>query len=341
MPMKGQEDTNRPIDRLRDGAGSFDLNTPDDDSEIAEMITIDGRLLVVKSKGIYEIKLADQIDPDRTNIGAPNTIQRILPFGSDHPWVGAVVLTAHGLLKSTYLPREIDCDRALVLVLGIAQDIAATLELVEKYKEAQEAAIRSLDPKIRKDRSVMVPAIGNVEVRCKEFLQKSDHALRELFKVVKLFYADVGTGGWESLKSKIEQGPQDIDNFSQFLSNALPMLQLVRNARNCVEHPRKEQRIEVSDFSVDAKNNLLPPMVEIIYPETPREKMPVADFMVQISQSLVDVVELILVYLCARRVKSLSGFPVQVVEIPPDRRRSANVRYGYGSAIGEQIIPMS
>jgi len=339
--MKEKEDTKRPIDKLRDGAGSFDLSTPDDDSEISEMITVDGRLLVVKGKGVYEIKLADQVDPDRTNIGIPNTIQRILPFGSAHPWVGAVILTAHKLLKSNYLPKEIDCDRALALVLDIAEDIAATHELVEKYLEAQEAATGSLDPKIRKDRSIIVPPLGNVAVRCNEFLQKSDHALRELFKLVKMFYPDVGSGGWESLKSKIEQGPKDIDNFSQFLSNALPLLQLVRNARNCVEHPRKEQRLEVADFSVDASNNLLPPMIEIIHPKTPLEKMPVADFIVQILQNLVEVVELMLVFLCARHVQSQAGFPVQVVEIPPDRRRSENVRYGYGLANGDQIIPMS
>lgn len=255
--------------------------------------------------------------------------------------MGAVVLTAHELLKSTYLPKKIDCDKALALMLDIAQDIAGTYELVEKYLEAQEVAIRNLDPKIRKDRSVMVPAIGNVEVRCKEFLQKSDHALRNLFKVVKLFYTDVGNGGWESLKTKIENGRQDIDNFSQFLDNALPLLQLVRNTRNCVEHPRQDQRIEVVDFSIDAANNLLPPMIEIVHPKTPGDKMPVADFIVQISKNIVGVVELMMVFLCARHVQSASGFPVQVVEIPLDRRRSSNVRYGYGLTNGNDIIPMS
>lgn len=339
--MKGQKDTKRPIDKLREGAGSLDLSTPDDDSAISEMITVNGRLLVVKGKGVYEIKLADQVDPDRTNISTPNIIQRILPFGSAHPWVGAVVLTAHNLLKSTYVPKEIDCEKAMALVLDIAYDIAAIYELVEKYLEAQKTAIGSIDPKIWNDRSFMVPALGNVAIKCNEFLQKSDHALRELFKVVKLFYVDVGTGGWESLKSNVDQEPQDIDNFSQFLNNALPLLQLIRNARNCVEHPRKEQRIEVADFSVDARNNLVPPMIEIIHPKTRLDKMPVANFIIQTSQNLVDVVELMLVFLCARHVQSLAGFPVQVVEIPPDRRRSENVRYGYGMVNGDQIIPMS
>ncbi len=143
------------------------------------------------------------------------------------------------------------------------------------------------------------------------------------------------------MKSKIDNAPQNIDNFSQFLGNALPLLQLVRNARNCVEHPRQDQRIEVVDFSVDAENNLLPPMIEIVHPKTPQKKSPVADFMVEISRGLVQVVELMVVFLCARHVQSFAGFPVQVVELPPNRRRSANVRYGYGLANGDDIIPMS
>ena len=80
--MKYKGDKKRPIDKLRNGAGSFDLSTPDDDSEIKEMIKIGGRLLVVKGKGIYEIKLADEVDPERTNISTPNIIQRVFPFGS-------------------------------------------------------------------------------------------------------------------------------------------------------------------------------------------------------------------------------------------------------------------
>jgi hypothetical protein len=40
-------------------------------------------------------------------------------------------------------------------------------------------------------------------------------------------------------------------------------------------------------------------------------------------------------------VRPAAGIPVQVVEFPPDRRRSAHVRYGYGVALGDQIVPMS
>ena len=69
--MNSPRDKGRPIDKLRNGAGSLEISTPDDDSAISEIISIDDRLLVVKGKGIYEIKFADQVDPERTNLAYP------------------------------------------------------------------------------------------------------------------------------------------------------------------------------------------------------------------------------------------------------------------------------
>ena len=93
--MNTPRDKGRPIDKLRSGAGSLEINSPDDDSAISEMISTGDRLLVVKEKGIYEVKFADQVDPERTNIDVPNTVQRILPYGAQDAWIGAVVLTAN------------------------------------------------------------------------------------------------------------------------------------------------------------------------------------------------------------------------------------------------------
>ena len=305
------------------------------------MISTKDRLLMVKGKGVYEIKLADQVDPERTNIDVPNTIQRFLPYGAEDPWIGAVVLTADHLLQSQYLSRDINGAEAFAVVLEIAEDIAGAHQLVEKYCDAESVATSSLNPNIRKDRSVIVPALGNIESRCSEFLQRSDHILRELFRLVRMFYSDVSSGGWLALKRKIDGESNDIDNFSQFLDETVPFLQLIRNARNCVEHPRSGQKLVTVDFSVDATNVLFPPTVEIIHPRTPMCRVLVNAFFTRTLEKLVRVVELMMVFLCARHVSTIGSFPVQVLEFPEEQRRSPHVRYGYGTVIGDELVPMS
>ncbi|MBK9949214.1 MAG: hypothetical protein IPP12_18820 [Nitrospira sp.] len=339
--MSDSSDKQRLIDKLRNSAVSIEIHTPGDESSISEMISTGDQLFVVKGKGIYEVKLADQVDPDRTNIHVPNTVQKILPYGADEPWIGSVVLTAHRLFSSSCTPNTVDGKKAFALVLKIAKELAGNYQLVETYLNAEAIITQSHVPKIRQDRSVVVPAIGDVDSRCKTFLQKSDHALKELFNLVQLFYPDIKTGMWDRLKTKIDQEPQNIDNFSQFLEKAVPFLQFLREGRNCAEHPGPEKRLAVTDFSVDPKIQLLPPMLEIIHPTTPLSMRPVSAFFTQTLQTIVEIVELMPVFLCSRYIDQNSTFPVQIVELPPDRRFSPHVKYGYAVRMGEQIVPMS
>jgi len=337
--MCKKDQTNKsPIDRLRDGTGSLEVKTPDDDSAITGMLTFSDSLYAVKEKGIYQIKLADQIDPDRKNIHVPNTIQRVLQYGSAEPWVGAVLLTGHELLKKEVLNEDIDSDRAMSLVLGIAQNIASAKEILKAFSDSQRIEIEKYDLEIKQDRSVMLPSVSGIANKCKEFLQKSDHALDGLWKIVKIFYPHVNKGGWESLKKEVKSESTQPDNFANVLESMLPFLLFVRNSRNCVEHLRMEQKITTTDFSINPDNQLLPPLIEIIHPKTPQPQVPVVDFMSQIVNTTIDVVELMLAFLCNRRIRPIKGFPVQVHEFPKSQRPIESVKYGYGVATENGII---
>lgn len=328
----------RPIDKIRASAGKFKVGTPDDESPITGLLSLGDRLLVIKAKGIYQVVLADQIDPDRTNINIPNTIQKLLSYGSDHDWIGAVVLTAHELVKDSVLIDQIQCERVLNHIVEIAQDIAAAKELSTAFAEAEKKEIESFSSRAQQDRSVLLPSLPNGATRVKEFLQRLDHSLRGLFNICKHFYTNVGSGGWDSLKAEIDKGPKDLDNFSKFLDDVLPLLQIIRNSRNCVEHPQQHQRIVFTDFSVSLNTELMVPMLEVVHPRTPLKSVPASDFMNQVSEEIVRIVELMLVFLCARHIRSFQGFPVGVYAFPVNQRRYPTVRYGYGVMNGDTII---
>jgi hypothetical protein len=177
----------RPIDKLRDSAGGFDLSTPDDASNIAAMISVAQRLIIVKGRGVYEVKMADQIDPARTNAKVPNTIQRLMSVGSETPWVSTLLFTADGFFKNADLLKGIDSERAFILVFEIAQHLARMHEVQDEFLVAQTTALEKFDPKIR-NRSVLLPTVDHLEGKCKEFIQKASHVQRELLELVGLFY---------------------------------------------------------------------------------------------------------------------------------------------------------
>src|SRR5262249_32256833 len=121
--------TKRPIDRKRDAGGAMEIGVPDDQSAITAIFPIGDDLYVVKERGIYEVKLADRIDPNRTNIAIPNTQQRVLNYGSDASVVGRTLLTAKELFNPTYLPKNLDLAEALRLCFETLRDLPAMLDV--------------------------------------------------------------------------------------------------------------------------------------------------------------------------------------------------------------------
>lgn len=331
----------REIDRLREGGGSMNINTPDDQSAITGMLSIGDTLLVVKQRGVYQIKMADQIDPERTNPQVPNTVQRLSQFGSDEEFIGKVLLTAHGLFSKKHILSNIDCDTAMVHIVEITKNVAEMRVLADRFAEEQKKCLGKFDGKIGHDRSFLLPSIVNIDARVREFVQKADHSLRELFSIAKLFYAEAGKGGWESLKKRIDSETDRIDNFDQFLKNSLPFLVQIRNARNTIEHPRYDKQLVARDFSINSDNCLVPPLIELVHPKTPMSGVPISDFMNSVQRGIVDIVELMVVFLCARHFESPSDLIVRIIEIPEERRTNPNVRYGFGAMVGNELVPLS
>lgn len=286
----------RPIDQIRDGGGFIDYNTQDDNSEITGFVDVNGVQLTVKRLGVYETKFADDIDPERTNINTPNTIQRILPFGSDEPFVGRTLLTANGLLSKNHLQEEIDCKMAMIHILEITKNISEMNVIMNNFFNDQNEAINKIDNEKRNDRSFLLPSLGYVDIKCREFIQKSDHILQKLFKIVRLFYSDVRSGGWTNLKKKIENEEEKVDNFGEFLSQSLPFLNLVRNIRNAAEHPRDEMKIVTKDFQINNNNQLFPPTIQCIHPKTPYATTLVIEFMNMVLKNIPEIVELMVVF---------------------------------------------
>ena len=105
----------RPIDRLRESAGKMEIGTADDSSEITAMVSIGDDFYIVKENGIYAVKLADSIDPERLNPHIPNVQQRVLDYGSASKLVGRTFLTANSLFKENHLPSTFNCEQAIML----------------------------------------------------------------------------------------------------------------------------------------------------------------------------------------------------------------------------------
>jgi hypothetical protein len=315
----------RPIDVLRDSGLRMDVGTEDDRSPVKATCVINNSMHVIKAKGIYRIQLADEIDPQRTNPAIPNTSQRVLSYGTDCDLVRQTLMTASRLFHSKLLGPSFPYNRPIDLTYDALKDIAAMHEMHENLAaqlKAEEASLKGLTPK---NRALSIPTIGGVRVSVETFLQKADHALVDLFEIAKLFYPDsIGKKWFDSLFALVKEKYGADSTFAEFLAKVLPVLKLIRNARNCIEHPKANKYVEVYDITLLASGQLQPPALEVVHPETPQPLIAVSDFMAQAVEQIAGIFELMLAFLC--------GYP-------PNLEKAFGVRYGYGVYDGDRIVP--
>lgn len=113
---------------------------------------------------------------------------------------------------------------------------------------------------MRQNVPFVLPGIIDVSQRCKTAIQKADHALQGIFGIVKLFYDnEIGKKWFDSFYAFLVKEIGEDHEFSHFLKDVIPSFKFIRNMRNCVEHPKPEQHIEVLDFKIHSANEIHPP----------------------------------------------------------------------------------
>ena len=189
----------RPIDRIRESGGQADIGTKED-GDIVEVKNIGGRILIIKQRSIYEMVLADTIDPQRTNISLPPTIHKlIINKGTESEIVSRIFLTAKSVFSSDYIVNTVDCNKILSLAIDMLSEMSLLEQEILGYQEKENAASTEYEERRKQKVSFELPSIVNLESICKTIFQKTDHIEQILMEIIVQFYPNHG------LRTKIHQ----------------------------------------------------------------------------------------------------------------------------------------
>lgn len=332
----------RLIDRVRDSALSMQIGGLEDGG-VSVMIDMGSARYVVKERAIYAVRLADQVDPERTNVAVPNTQQRIMSMGTHDPEVARIFLTAYAMFKSMHLGKDFPEGKAWSLAFGYLRDIAAMMEMHSALVAAIEQAVAGFNEVVAKDRSVTLPSLGNAEERCDAFAQKVGHAIDTLKAIARLFYPKELSKKWiDSLTSLAAQKHGEEEPLARFMRKTRGNLLFMREMRNMIEHPQEDAYVKVHDFQLPPSMELVAPSVDIVRLGEVPVSEPLASLMAHVTEELVSIGEMFMALLCGANAKSFSGFPLVVVEVPPSRRPEWNPhqRISYGIVINGEVQPL-
>jgi len=324
--------TKRPIDLFRESGGSFKIESETDNTPIKMMCNVGDNLLVVTSNAIYEIQLADQIDPGRENPRLPHNIQRcVLNIGADSAIVGCTLLTANVLFNNTMLADSIDTEKAKALTFEALKELAAMKSMAEEFTAEEENKTSAFLKHEQKNRSLALPSIIDLESRAKSFFQKADHVQQALFELISLFYSSILTKGhFETLVTKISLQYSNDDNFIKFLNTIAPHMKILRNLRDCLDH-RLYQQVKVNNFNITKKGDMAPPSIKMDRPKRNvfLEETWLSDFMSTTVENLANITEMIIAFLCAKNTKCFIGAEIAVGVTHEGKRIHPNIKFGY------------
>lgn len=333
--------SDKAIDKIRNAAGSMQIGTSGDQSDITTLLSLGSSLYAVKEQGIYVIKLADEIDPARTNAAIPSVQQRIIALGSDSPLVGQTLLTASELFSDKVLPKWFDCNRAIQCSLEALKDLSAVQEIKDAFVAAEEQQVATLSSQAESKGALILPAIGDVDARCKTYFQKADHAIRSLLDIVKLFYKKLhGIKGITDLTQHAKATYGDSDGLVTYLEGIVPTLKYVRDARNGIEHPNPPaKQVTIADFALRPDGVIARPSIEVVSGRDHYPKTDISGVMTDLALALPQIFEGVVAGLCSKHIEPMGVMTPFLIQLPQDQRSrwGKHVQFAYGVHIGDSV----
>ena len=313
---------------IRDAGGAFTLNNPDDGTPIKEMLSLGKYLILITEKCTYRAQMADQVDPERKNPSlARHFQQKFLDLGTKSPLLCRTLMQAKVLFRKEFLSIEV--DKAMGLALEALTELAALHEAFENFTAAEQAAIEKVDAYPSRDASKTVPSVSNVQSQCKTFAQKADHFVVKLMELVRLFYPEQrGKKNWDDFQALAKRLYGDSDPFCEVLNIAVPLLKLVRNTRDCLEHHRPE--VTIRDFEPEADGRIAPPTIELDFRGSALPRCRISSFMAQVENHLLDTFEMFAAHMSSKQAKPFAGMNMIVGLLPEDVQESWHVRFAFG-----------
>lgn len=324
----------RPIDRKRESAGMANIGTKEDGA-IIETTKIGERLIVIKEKSIYEFMMADEIDPERTNIKLPNNIHKlIINQGSESELVSRVFLTAKTLFKTELFSKEIDVNKALTLSLKLLLELTILDKEISSFIQKEKQLCDEYEANRDKPVSYSIPSFGDIETRCKTIFQKADHYEQILMEIITIFFIDLGLtkqSHFPNFYEKIKTKYTKEDPFSKFLNSTLSFMKRIRAFRNAFDH--RLETVNVFDFELQKNSDVLMPSFELKHKDVKMERQSITEFLAVIVPNMILIFENTIAYM-SNKTFTPSLMANGVREIPEDKRRYKFVKYSFWAPLG-------
>jgi hypothetical protein len=254
--------------------------------------------------------------------------------------VGRTLLLAKELCRPGHVAKRANCEEAIRFAFDFLMEMDAAHNVAALFVKDESELVSKFEGRA-KGGSLQLPAMRDVDTRCKKFIQSCSHAAAQLKEIVLNFYPELRTKEkWREQLEKLVAGSSDTDeHFKQFVVEANRFLTFLQNLRNAIEHPKAGQRVHIKDFALAPEGPVTRPSISLEHPKTPRSSERVLSFMADTEETLLLTFELMLAHLCNSHCQPFGDMRIWVARRTEDSRRYKHVRFGYVTLMGDQVVP--
>ncbi len=326
----------KPIDIKRNSGFSGEVGTKSDGA-IVDMISLKDKIIVVKEFSVYELVLADSIDPKRTNIDLPTNVQKlIIDQGAESEIVSRTLLISKRLFDPEFFDKKLELEKAINLSVELLHELYFLKKEVQKFLDDEKVEIEKYEKNQRLSSSFTLPSITDIITRTKTIFQKTDHIEQIMIEMVLIFYPNEKLNKQSHFPRfldiiKTKYGSKD--PFTLFLHSALEFMKLIRNLRNALDH--RLEYVTVTDFEINSKSIIYRPSIELNFKGSLLERVSLYIFLPEVQETILNIFELLIVHLSAKNV----NHPIvdySIREIPFKKRTNKFIRYSYWLPIGNE-----
>lgn len=325
---------NLDINKIRESGGMAEVGSKEDGGVI-DMITIGDRLIAVKEHSVYELIMADKVDPQRKTASIPNMIQKkLIDKGPNEPMVAKTLLTAKGLFQPGSFDKEI-INKVIDLGLEALIEFSLLNKEVHEYIELENKEIQKYNESKKEQKNYIVPSIADVQSRAKTIFQKTDQVSQILIELIRTFYPKdkkLKLTPYEHLVEIFKDKYGDKDPSTDYLIKNLDFFCHIRTIRNGLDH--RLPIVEVKDFEVQENGDVQIPTIDLKAKDCKLKRTNFNEYTTEILRVFPFVFENMLAMIADDNIRqSPMNFSVQ--EMPTDQRKYQEVRYALYSPLGK------
>lgn len=327
----------RLIDIARDSAISMTIG-PDTSSKNMIPITVGKSLYCVRDKDIYTMILADETDPDRTNIKVPNAQQKVCDYGLSDPLIGATLLTADRFFKVFDSCQDVDRSTTMQLAFNCTNELIGLRNIAQRLQRAITDGLESFQ---QSDQNIL-PHTENLVSDLKTYFEKTKQLFIQWTDLTKLLFPEVRNGQLTGLLQHLEAVYPADHHFKDYVKEVLKHFEYLSAGRNAVIHPEQGvKELQVFDYTLKPDHTLLSPTFAVVYPKITYEIWAASSFTLEMTTMLTDYTEHMFAFFgCyTAHVKDSGGFQKTIGILPPEQQRNF-VRLSYFVNLNGSLQPL-